>query len=73
MYTCSYIGMIEKKMETTIVYWGYIAIMEKKMETTLVYWRYIGRMEKKIETTYMGYEQNHGARLVIGYITAPNI
>ena len=26
---------IEKKTETTIVYWGYIEIMEKKMETTI--------------------------------------
>ena len=27
-----YIGIMEKKMETTIAYWGYIRIMEKKME-----------------------------------------
>ena len=27
-------GIMEKKMETTIVYWGYIGIMEKNMETT---------------------------------------
>ena len=26
---------MEKKMETTIVYWGYIGIMEKKMETCI--------------------------------------
>ena len=26
---------MEKKMATTIVYWGNIGIMEKKMETTL--------------------------------------
>ena len=25
---------MEKKMETTVVYWGNIGIMEKKMETT---------------------------------------
>ena len=31
---------MEKKMETTIVYWGYIGIMEKKMETTIM--GYIG-------------------------------
>ena len=37
-----YIGIMEKKMETTIVYWGCIGIMEKKMETTIVYWGYIG-------------------------------
>ena len=29
-----YIGIMENKMETTIVYWGYIGIMEKNMETT---------------------------------------
>ena len=28
-------GTTEKKMETSIVYWGYIGIMEKKMETTI--------------------------------------
>ena len=27
---------MEKKIETTIVYWGYIRIMEKIMETTIV-------------------------------------
>ena len=27
---------MEKKMETTIVYWSYIGIMEKKMETTMM-------------------------------------
>ena len=33
------IGIMEKKMETTIVlYWGCIGIMEKKMETIIVYW-----------------------------------
>ena len=61
-------GLMEKKMETTI-YWGYIGIMEKKMETTihwgyigimettLIYWGYIGIMEKKMATTliYWGY------------------
>ena len=25
--------MMEKKMETTVVYWGCMGIMEKKMET----------------------------------------
>ena len=29
--------LMEKKMETTIVYCGYIGIMENKMETTIVY------------------------------------
>ena len=42
---------MDKKMETTIVYWGYIGIMEKKMETTIVYWGYIGIMEENMETT----------------------
>ena len=32
----AYMGLMENKMETTIVYWGYIGIMEKKMETTIV-------------------------------------
>ena len=31
-----YIGIMEKKMETTMAYWGYDGIMEKKMETTIV-------------------------------------
>ena len=26
-------GIMENKMETTIVYWGHIGIMENKMET----------------------------------------
>ena len=30
-----YIGIMENKMETTIVYWGYNGIMEKKMEATI--------------------------------------
>ena len=30
-------GIMENKMETTIVYWGNIEIMEKKMETTIGY------------------------------------
>ena len=37
-----YIGTMEKKMETTRVYWGYIGRMEKKMDTTIVYWGCIG-------------------------------
>ena len=32
-------GMMEKKMETTIVYWGNLGIMEKKMETTIMGFR----------------------------------
>ena len=34
-YRISYIGIMENKMETTIVYWGYIGIMENRMETTI--------------------------------------
>ena len=30
-------GIMENKMETTILYWGYNGIMEKKMETTIIY------------------------------------
>ena len=32
-------GIMEKKMETTVVYWAYIGIMEKNMETTIIYIR----------------------------------
>ena len=32
-----YLGIMENKMETTIVYWGYSGIMEKKMEATIVF------------------------------------
>ena len=45
-----YIGIMEKKMEATVVYWGYLGIMEKKMEAAVIYWRYIGIMENKMET-----------------------
>ena len=41
--TC--IGIMEKKMETTIVYWGYTGIMETNMESTTAYWGYLGIME----------------------------
>ena len=34
-----YIGIMEKKIETSIVYWGYIGIMENKMETTMIEFR----------------------------------
>ena len=33
-----YIGMIENKMETTIVYWGYVGMMENETETTTRQW-----------------------------------
>ena len=66
-------GIMEKKMETTIVYWGYIGIMEKKMETTIVYWGYIGIMEKKMETTivywgYIGIMEKKMETTILGYI-----
>ena len=28
---------MEKKMESTMVYWGYIGIVEKKMESTVLH------------------------------------
>ena len=32
-------GIMEKKVETIMAYWGsYMRIMEKKMETMIVYW-----------------------------------
>ena len=31
------IGIMEKKMETIIVYWGFIGMMEKKMKTAIVH------------------------------------
>ena len=62
-FILGYIGIMENRMETTIVYWGCIGIMEKKMETTIMgyvgiigyIWVYRGIMEKKRETTIMGY------------------
>ena len=45
VYFGGYIGIMEKKMETTIIgfsrdyngiFWGYIGIMEKNMETIIV-------------------------------------
>ena len=29
-------GIMEKKIETTIVYWGNLGIMEEKMEATIM-------------------------------------
>ena len=46
----TYDGIMEKNMETTIVYWDYNGIMEKNMETTIVYWGYNGIMENEMET-----------------------
>ena len=28
-----FVGRIEKKMETTILYWGYVGVRERRMET----------------------------------------
>ena len=39
-------GIMENKMETTIVYRGYIGIMENKLETTIVYRGYIRIISK---------------------------
>ena len=50
----SYIGIMEKKMETTIVHWGNTGITEKKLETTIVHWGYLAVMQKKMETTTIG-------------------
>ena len=50
-YEPFFTGIMEKKTETIIIYWGYIGIMEKKMEPIIVYWGYIGIMENKMETT----------------------
>ena len=30
------LGIVENKMETTIIYWGSMGIMESKKETTIV-------------------------------------
>ena len=35
-YDPQIIGIMENKMETSIVYWVYIGIMEKKIESTIV-------------------------------------
>ena len=44
------LGIMEKKMESTMLYWGYIGIMEKKMESTMLCWGYIGNNGKKMES-----------------------
>ena len=56
-------GIMEKKMETTISSWGYMGIMEKKNGNYCSilglcgYNVYIGIMERKMDTTvvYWGY------------------
>ena len=46
--------MIEKNMETDIVYWGHIGRMEEKMQATIACQGYIGNMgnitDKTLET-----------------------
>ena len=37
-----YTGIMENKMETTIVCWVYTGIVENKMESTVVYWVILG-------------------------------
>ena len=61
---------MEKKMETTTVYWGYIGTTEKTMEATIVYWVYIGIMEKKMETStgYWGNIRDNGKWKLLQYI-----
>ena len=34
--------IVDKRMETTIVYKACVGVMEKKMETTIVYWGCVG-------------------------------
>ena len=43
------LGVMEKNIEATEVYWGYTGISEKKIEATVVYWGYIGKVEKTME------------------------
>ena len=51
----TFIGIMENKMETTIVCWGCMRIMENEMETTIVYWGSIGIMEIKMESGNVAY------------------
>ena len=54
-------GIMEKKMEATIVDWGCTGIMEEKMEATIAYWSSIGIMEKKMELLHVLYRSQPGA------------
>ena len=46
-----YIGIMEKKMEPTVVYWGVYWDNGKENATyCCIFWGYIGIMEKKMET-----------------------
>ena len=44
-------GIVENRMETTIVYRGHMGIMENKKEASIVYRGFMGIMENKMETT----------------------
>ena len=46
-----FIGIMEKNMETTTVYWVFVGRMEKKMQTTTACLVFIEVMEKKMITT----------------------
>ena len=50
LFYCGYIGMMEKKMETTMMGYIYIGIILG------FYWGYIGIMEERMETTQRGYK-----------------
>ena len=49
------VGIMEKKMETTIVYGGNIGIMENKMETTIMENQMEKKMENEMETLLLGF------------------
>ena len=48
-------GIMENKMETTIVYRVYMWIVENKMETTIVYWGLYGDNGKENGNYYSIY------------------
>ena len=85
MAASQHIGIMQKEMETTIVYWGYIGIMEKKMETTIAYWSYIfyAKKSRKLLATadriflscqckqlQYSYESDRGQRSSNSWLTA---
>ena len=70
-----YLGIMEKKVEATIVHWGYMGIMEQNMEATIVHWGYMGTMEENMEATivywgYMGITENKKEATIVywGYM-----
>ena len=58
-----YVGILEKNVETTIVYWGYIGIMETRMETTIVSWGYIGGLSERFR--WPTYKQNSSSSIAL--------